>query len=148
MIIIIILSVVFLISIALIIWGANHDNDVQCCGIFLGILFGLGLFLSLSVGTITSKNVDSYRNESKRISLNETIEELNATYESLINTQNSSNTINRTDIVEYNNKVRNFKNSVKQGQLNLKNPWINWYVSVVWNEYSEDQVTYFIYDGE
>lgn len=45
-------------------------------------------------------------------------------------------------VEQYNEKVKEFKTKVRDGQNTYKNPWTSWFSTPVYLEFSEDMVSY------
>ena len=107
-------------------------------GLAGGLGFGIGL-ITCSIMCIVA-NSTTFK-ENKRISLNETIVEImNTRY--VLEHRAETETVTVLEINTYNEKVRNFKNEIKKNQAMLKDPWVNWFVCPVYNEYDPDVVSY------
>jgi len=53
-----------------------------------------------------------------------------------------SSSITRVEAVEYNEKVKDYKTDIAKSKHRLDNPWINWFVCPVYNEFTGEEVRY------
>ena len=144
-IVLILLAVVCLIVYELLekrgIWE-NHTNWVILSA-SSGIV-GL-IVLTFAVGFILSNNVPIAQ-EKARIQYNVRVEELASTREAIL--QINDDYARSVSITQYNTLVREFKEDIETTQLNLKNPWINWFNNYAYKDFDANIVSYITTLGE
>ena len=116
----------------------NGDGVEGMAGFFAAVLLTVSiLVLLVFVAVFIQANAhNSVFNNDTRTELTNEVASLNATYECL--KDGSAHSI--VEISHYNDLVRQFQDKVAFGQISRKNPWMNWFTSRVWNEFSVDDV--------
>ena len=104
-----------------------------------------GILTVISGGVCILKNCP-YALKIDRERYNLKVEQLNNSYELILNNNDESYSI---AITSYNEQVREFKNDIITNQIALKNPWINWFYSKAYKEFDVDAVKYItVYTGK
>lgn len=116
----------------------NRDGIEDMSGFFATVLLTISIMVLLIfvVVFIQANAQNSMFNNETRAVLTDEAASLNATYECL----KDGNAHNIVEITHYNDLVRQFQDKVTLGQMHRKNPWMNWFTSRVWNEFSVDDV--------
>lgn len=107
-------------------------------GVCLISICGFSL-LVCSIFTIVRNSKVS--KEHKTIEIQETIESINETRKTL-EYKISSESYTVLEINEYNNNVKEYKTEIKQANLILNNPWINWFENPAYKEFNGNEVSY------
>lgn len=107
-----------------------------------GVVGGLFFALTVILGSGLLIENSSYNCSLARMRYEERVEELNNTYNTLITLNTSDNNLLRLEIVSYNKEVKEFKESIKQAQINLDNPWISWFVCKEYANFNANAVSY------
>ena len=111
---------------------------------FLSIVFILiGLIGSVVCVTLAGVARVKATAKAEEIRLEEKQEALNSTYEYL--TSNGYYSPSIVEINSYNKEVSDFKAKIRSTKMQLKNPWINWFVCPAASKFDENSVEYFVY---
>ena len=159
MIIIIILSVLFLISAGLLIYGHLCDDDAEFVGIIATVIFGL-ILLGSSIACSVANN--KYEIEVQKYALQEELklyqnerhilesyhlvhEGEKTTFTSDITLEVISTSEYYSKVSEYNEKIYKYKKDIKSHQLYKDNPWINWFISPAYRSVTDEELDQLIY---
>ena len=141
----VLLAVVCLIVYELLEKSESWDNHMPW--IILSAFSGIvGIIeLVVAIGVIISNNVPIAQ-ERARIQYNVRVEELASTREAIL--QINDDYARSVSITQYNTLVREFKEDIETTQLNLKNPWINWFNNYAYKDFDANIVSYITTLGE
>ena len=117
----------------------HNDEGVEDMSGFFATVFltvSIMVLLVFVVVFIQANAQNSMFNCETRAELTDEVASLNATYECL--KDGNAHTI--VEITHYNDLVRQFQDKVTFGHMHRKNPWMNWFTSRVWDEFSVDDV--------
>lgn len=146
MILFLIFGALFLISIVSIIIGNNIEtkNDTDCMLYYGGHVVGTIILVILVICSLLIINVNTpWDRYEIRESLQVEIDSLNCDYNTfmkngegeIISTQNLT-------VTEYNEKVKDFKEDLIYYKAGRMDPFTNWFVSSVYDEFTGDEVKY------
>ena len=111
---------------------------------FLSIaLIAIGLIGSVVFGVLAATAHSKPFAKAEEIRLEEKQESLNSTYEYLTSSGYYSPSI--VEITSYNKDVADFKSEIRSTKMQLKNPWINWFVCPAASKFDENSVEYLVY---
>ena len=137
MILTLIFGVITLAAIVFLVLGFRTDDDFFGLAGICGILGGIPFIVTIAA-IIGAQN--SYTQEQVRMKYSQTVTQLNSTREYIDNI--TDDYARSVAVLEYNSEVGNFKQDIMHMQINLKNPWINWFSSYVYNEFDANVVSY------
>ena len=136
------LSILVISIIATIVFSCLEDAHISSAfaafkWIFVCI-FAVSGFTSLLCG-VACMGINSNREETRQELAKEVVY-LTAQYDILSSAEEG---YTKYVVVEqYNERVKKFKNKVRNGQNTYKNPWTSWFSVSVYLEFSEDMVSY------
>ena len=137
MILTLIFGVLTLAAIVFLILALKVNDDFLFFSVAAG---GLGVIPFIIMLFMIISAQSPYTKEKARLNYSQTITQLNATIQYI---DNISDDYARSIAVEqYNSDVKKFKQEIAYSKINLKNPWINWFESYVYNEFDIDIVSY------
>lgn len=146
---IILFSALFLIGVGCLIgahfvdyWSDAHDL-LYPIGLGLAVVCGIALIF-LAIFAYQANVSGSMFNQETRIDLDNTIEELNATFTALSMNEGATNEpLTIASVNEYNEQVNKFKTGIESGQYRRNNLWTSWFTSNIWTEYTGNEVQFF-----
>ena len=139
MIITLIFTIFFIASIIALIIVVRNDSDLVWfdLSVITSFIGGLGAFVCGFIAIIINSPINQ---QQARINYEETVAELHATRESINTIKNDYSRI--IAIKQYNTDVRKFKTNIEQTQIELKNPWVNWFNNYAYADFDADVVSY------
>ena len=138
MILIIIFGVLVVAGIICTIIYCREDDMIACvAAIFGDIIGGLGLLVLGIVGIVQNNPVMRMK---ARQQYEQSVLELNTTYEQLMTYADESTSV---AVVQYNERVREFKTEIIVIKKKLQNPWINLLECCEYANFDENAVKYF-----
>lgn len=109
-------------------------------------LVACGLLASFVLGLVGINNHTEWVERQTRREMNIEIERLNNQCEVLTSQSENESLLGddnlRMQIFEYNIRVQDFKIGVSRAKANRENPWFNWLVCPVYDEYTGDEVKF------
>ncbi len=130
---ILLLGVVFAV-----LYQRDKWNDLLFGLQLFGLLIGI-VFTAICVGMIATIN-SSTSHDNLKIAYEESITDIQNDYNYIQDLADDK--AKSVAIINYNNKVKEFKTEIKQNKLLLDNPWINWFNNYAYRDMDENIVDY------